>query len=168
MFCAKVTWDSGREVSRLLGDTVDSTAPELVKYIPQNYLETICSELKEASETGFDRELMEVIFSHVSDAGRLGKETLPDLIEYLTNEKEARISQLTAEITKVNGAIVALEDQLTDEYQKSIEAQLSQRCAELTRWGRQAGSPERSGPPNLLTTGRLRFPIRIELSQASI
>ncbi len=131
MFCAKVTWDSGREVSRLLGDTVDSTAPELVKYIPQNYLETICSELKEASETGFDRELMEVIFSHVSDAGRLGKETLPELIEYLTNEKEARISQLTVEITKVNGAIVALEDQLTDEYQKSIEAQLSQCRAEL-------------------------------------
>ena len=131
MFSAKVRWHSGREISRRLSEPVDKTGPEFVKYIPQNYLETICSELKESHESQFDRELMDVIFSHVSDANRLRKETLPDLIEHLTNEKEQRISQLAMELSDVNAAIVALEDQLTDEYRKGLEARLEQRRSEL-------------------------------------
>lgn len=131
MFRAKILWHSGAEVSRLLSKSVDPTRPEFVKYIPQNYLETICSELKESHETQFDRELMEVIFSHVSDAERLGRETLPELIDYLTNEKEEHIAQLAAELADVNSAIVALEDELTEEHRKGLEAQLNQRRAEL-------------------------------------
>ena len=115
----------------MLSEDVDKTVPELVKYIPQNYLETICSEFKESHESQFDRELMEVIFSHVSDAERLGKETLPELIDYLTNEKEGRISQLVMELAQVNTSIGSLEDQMTDAYRKSLEAQLEQRRNEL-------------------------------------
>ncbi len=131
MFRARVRWHSGREVTRLLSEPVDATGPELLKYIPQNYLETICSELKESRETRFDRELMEVIFSHVTDGERLGKETLPDLVDYLTDEKEELISQLTADLTGVNATIVVLEEQLTDDYRKRLEGQLGQRRAEL-------------------------------------
>ncbi len=131
MFRAKVRWHSGREIARLLSESVEETGPEFVKYIPQNYLETICSELKESRESQFDHELMDVIFSHVSDADALGKETLPDLIEYLTNEKEQRILQLSLELSEVNVAIVALEDQLTDEYRKGVESRLEQRRSEL-------------------------------------
>lgn len=131
MFRARVRWCSGLEVSRLLSDGVDETSPELVKYIPQNYLESICSELKEPRESRFDRELTEVIFSHVKDADRLGKETLSELIAYITDEKEECVSQLTTELAKVNAEIVALEGQLTDEHRKSLESQLEQRRAEL-------------------------------------
>ena len=131
MFRARVSWHSGSGAPRLLSEVVDITAPELVKYIPQNYLETICSELKESHVTRFDRELMEVIFSHVSDADRLGKETLPELIEYLTSEKEEWISQLAIELADVNAAIVAREEQLTPHHRQSLEAQLEQCQAEL-------------------------------------
>ncbi|HWN57175.1 MAG TPA: hypothetical protein VNO74_03695 [Methylomirabilota bacterium] len=131
MFRATVTWHSNLEVSRLLSATVDETSPELIKYIPQNYLETICSELKESRETQFDRELMEVIFSHVDDPARLGIDTLPALIAYLTNEKEDSIAQLSTDLANVNSIIVALEDQLTEEHKKALEAQLAQKRAEL-------------------------------------
>ena len=131
MFRAKVLWLSGQEVSRRLSEAVDRTGPELVKYIPQNYLEAICSELRESREGRFDGELKEVIFSHVSDAERLGKETLAELIEYVTNEKKDRISQLVTQLKNVNTTISALEDQLTDEYRRSLEGQLEQRRAEL-------------------------------------
>ena len=131
MFRAKVRWLSGQEASRRLSEAVDPTDPELVKYIPQNYLETICSELRESQEGRFDGELKEVIFSHVSDAERLGKETLDELIEYVTNEKKDRISQSVTHLKNVNTTISALEDQLTDEYRRSLEGQLEQRRAEL-------------------------------------
>jgi ABC-type lipoprotein export system ATPase subunit len=131
MFRATVGWQSGRPASRSLGERVDVAAPELVKYIPQQYLEEICAELKESSDTQFDRELMEVIFSHVTEAQRLGKETLGDLIQHMSGVKQQGIDQLTRELTSVNAAIVATEDQMTAEFRRSVEAQLAQRRAEL-------------------------------------
>ena len=90
------------------------------------------------------------MFSHVSDADALGKETLPDLIEYLTNEKEQRILQLSLELSEVNVAIVALEDQLTDEYRKGVESRLEQRRSENKAHdeARPCRSPEPSQDPN--------------------
>lgn len=131
MFSAKITWRSGLEITRRLDESIDKSAVELVKYIPQKYLESICSELKESNKTEFYRELMEVIFSHVEDADRLGKETLSELIDYLTNEKEESISQLVDELEDINIEIVYLENQLTGEYRKSLEAQLVQLYSEL-------------------------------------
>ncbi len=131
MFQAKIRWHADLESSRLLNDAVDGTLPELIKYIPQNFLESICSELKESHETQFDSELMEVIFSHVSDAKRLRKETLRDLIDYLARDKEEHINQLISELASMNADIVALEDQLTEEYRKTLESQLEQCRAEL-------------------------------------
>lgn len=131
MFTAKVDWESGQEFTKRLDESTDQSVVELVKYIPQKYLESICSELKESNETKFDLELMEVIYSHVNEAERLGKETLSELIEYLTNEKEELISQLMGELEDINNEIVSLEDQLTEEYRKSLESKLLQRRNEL-------------------------------------
>lgn len=131
MFRATVRWHSGVQISRALNDGVDDTAAELVKYLPQNYLETICSELKQSRGSRFDHELMEVIFSHVLPPQRLGRETLPALIDYLTSEKEKRIALLFAEVAKINKVIASLEDQQTDEHRKGLEASLEQRRAEL-------------------------------------
>jgi hypothetical protein len=131
MFTGSLLWHSGLETSRLLSETADNTAPELTKYIPQNYLENICSELKASRESRFDNELMEVIFSHVSEADRLGKETLRELIDYLTREKEEQIARMAMEVSAVNEIIVAREELLAPAHRKSLEAQLSQRRAEL-------------------------------------
>ena len=118
-------------MSRTLADSVDANAPELVKYIPQSYLEVICSELEASGDTQFDRELREVIYSHVDEVDRLGYRTLSDLLEYLTDEKETRIEHLKLDLGRVNGEIEKLEDMHREDYRKSLEAQLEQRKAEL-------------------------------------
>lgn len=131
MFYSKLTWRSGREIVRELDRPPDSLSPELAKYIPQNYLEAICSELKESRQTKFDRELMDVIFSHVDEAERVGKENLADLIDFQTNEKEERISQILINLESANTVIEGLEDQFTDEFRQNLEGKLKQRKAEL-------------------------------------
>ena len=131
MFEAIVLWHSGTKVSAQLNQLPMPTSLESVKYIPQNYLETICSDLQKSKDTQFYSELMEVIYSHVSDEERLGKETLTDLINYLTNEKEKLIDQLLDELEDTNTTILDLENHSTVEYKKSLEAHLSQRMAEL-------------------------------------
>jgi ABC-type lipoprotein export system ATPase subunit len=131
MFSASITWKSGLKIKKTLSEPVDQSAVELVKYIPQKYLESICSDLKESNKIQFDHELKEVIFSHVDDTARLGKETLSELINYLTNEKEERISQLVNELKGINIKIVFLENQRTEEYRKGLVAQLEQLNNEL-------------------------------------
>jgi ABC-type lipoprotein export system ATPase subunit len=131
MFRAKVNWMSGHVVQRHLDQSVVQAAPELVKYIPQKYLETICSELRGSSDSQFDHELREVIYSHVGDADRLGKQTLPELIAYLTNETEERIGHLAGDLRSCNSVIVGLEDELTPEHRTTLQSQLDQRRAEL-------------------------------------
>jgi hypothetical protein len=131
MFEAEVLWQSGRRVKRLLAMAVDEAAPESVKYIPQNYLETICAGVSEASDDDFDAELNEVIFSHVDEAQRLGHDKLADLIDALTGATEARIRQLLGDLSSVNIVIVALELEATQEHRASLLAQLEQRKTEL-------------------------------------
>jgi hypothetical protein len=93
-FEATLTWESGSVGSKLLSDPLKHTRPELVKYIPQNFLERICNEISSTTETDFDRELRKVIFSHVAEADRLTKPSLEELISYRTQEANARIAIL--------------------------------------------------------------------------
>lgn len=131
MFEATATWRSGEAVTKQLEAALDRAAPERVKYIPQNYLETICTELREASSTEFDREVEEVIFSHVEHPDRLGKQTLQQLIDYRTSERESAVALLRSELLAVNRAIVDLEARLTAPYKRALESELEQRRAEL-------------------------------------
>jgi hypothetical protein len=131
MFEATVAWRAGEGVTKQLDDDVDPAMPERVKYIPQNYLETICTELRETSSTEFDREVEEVIFSHVEHPDRLGKQTLQQLIDYRTSEREGAIGLLRSELSVVNRTIVDLEARLTAPFKRALESELEQRRAEL-------------------------------------
>lgn len=131
MFEATVQWRSGEPRTKLLSDGCDPTRPELVKYIPQNYLETICSDLKDFKKSDFDLELQEVIFSHVDKASRHGRNSLSELIDYRTEEKGNRIELLVRDLSKVNAELSRLERELSAEFRSGLEQQLEQRRAEL-------------------------------------
>src|SRR5690606_3264818 len=115
-------WASGHAVDRSLAESVDPSAPERVKYIPQSYLEEICDDIKEPSESKFYAELMDVIFSHVDEPNRLGKRDLPSLLAYLTREQENAIELLRNQLTNINREIIELEELLRPEHKKRLDA----------------------------------------------
>jgi ABC-type lipoprotein export system ATPase subunit len=131
MFKATCVWRSADAISRVLDEQVDRSLPERVKYIPQNYLEKICTELRESPTTAFDRELEDVIFSHVDPSERLGRASLRDVLAYRTSEKEAAVGQLVQKLSAANRRIASLEAQSTDEHRRGIESRLAQRRGEL-------------------------------------
>lgn len=132
LFRAAIRWRSGDTVDRLLADPPDTTLPESVQYMPQNHLERICSEIGDGSSTtDFDRELETVIFSHVDPADRLGKQSLRELLDYRTAEKDATLTQLTQKLSEVNRQIVELQERLTAEYRAELEGQRTAREHEL-------------------------------------
>ncbi len=131
LFTAELTWTSGSKIKRRLDASVESSATKSIKYIPQNFLEEVCSELTRIDESGFYGELMEVIFSHVTVAERLGKETLTELIDYVTKEKEERVIQIAQSLRSINAEISRSEAMLDTEYGRSLEAQTLSRMEEL-------------------------------------
>ena len=56
----------------------------------------MCTETAPGQESEFQTELRKVIFSHISDADRLGKETLDELIAYKTEELREQLANSPA------------------------------------------------------------------------
>ena len=130
-FEATLTWESGTAVTKGLDDNVDEHQPELVKYIPQNFLEKICTELGKIDESDFDRELKKVIFSHVQISEQLGKASLDELIVFKTSEASAKIRILKQELLAINEELVTLEDRSMPEHRQEIENLLKVKQTEL-------------------------------------
>ena len=130
-FRATLTWESDTTVTKGLEEQVDETQPELIKYIPQNFLEKICTQLGRIEESDFDHELKKVIFSHVDISDRLNKGSLDELIAYKTSEVKTRIQHLTVELHQINERIIALTEQCTDEHRLQLDNLLSQKQLEL-------------------------------------
>jgi len=130
-FEATLTLESGLPIGKGLEEVVDERQPELVKYIPQNFLEKICTQLGRIAESEFDRELKKVIFSHVESPYRLGQASLDDLITYKATEANQKSELLKQELHRINEQIIALEDKAQPEYRKKIENLLDKKQKEL-------------------------------------
>jgi energy-coupling factor transporter ATP-binding protein EcfA2 len=131
-FSVEINWRSGSPIRKLLSDSTDSSLPERVRYVPQHYLEKVCTEIGDASvRTLFDEELEAVIFSHVPDADRLGKESLRALIDHKSAAIDGRISQLRARLAELNRDYFALRLRGSKAQRQAVVAQLSEKKAEL-------------------------------------
>lgn len=109
----------------------DANGVERVRYIPQTYLEKVCTETEPGQQSEFQSELRKVIFSHISEADRLGHQTLDELIEYKTEELKGQIGNARREIERVNGELVRLENKAAPAYAARIESLLRQKQQEL-------------------------------------
>ncbi len=131
-FDATLTWESGSSISKGLDEAVDEQQPELVKYIPQNFLENICNEIGKVEESDFDKELKKVIFSHVDVSERLEKSSLDELINYRTSEAIHKMTILRQELHKINEAIVQLEEKSSPKYVQEVKNLLKAKQDELS------------------------------------
>ena len=131
LFTARLLWVSEDKKEAKLDADSDLSSPELIKYIPQSYLEFICSDLRNSEDNEFTKELWEVIFSHVKTSDRLQKDSLNDLIAYLTQETGLSIEQLIRELHDVNEMIFSLEEKVSEDYRKTITGLLEKKQREL-------------------------------------
>ena len=145
-FLASLHWLSGEIDPRRLSDSVDPTSVETIKYIPQNYLETICNEVAGGEGSEFDKELKSVIFSHVPDDQRLECDSFDELINFRTNETHEHIALLQRKLHDLNMRIVELNARLTEEHRQGLDQQLKHKQAELV--AHVNAKPEEKQPPD--------------------
>lgn len=130
-FGAEIAWKSGETESLCLADEIPKDEPERLKYLPQDYVETICNELDGVGKSDFEQELKAVIFSHVPDTLRLGQSTLDNLIQFNTDEKQKRIDTLLKQLRDVSRIRAAAEKEQNPNVRLEIEKQIKQKELEI-------------------------------------
>lgn len=128
-FSGKLVWmDKNSEEERILTNNPDPFSVERVKYLPQDFIESLCNS-DDSKE--FEAELRKVIFSHISNSDKLGKSNLDELIEFQSEIIMNDIEEVKSKIQSVNKRIIELEKKKSTSYRKWIEEQLKDKNNEL-------------------------------------
>lgn len=130
-FSATLTWSNGEPTTVALKDEANKSYPERVRYLPQQYLEDLCTEVGSDGANCFEAELKKVIFSHVPIHERLELPSLDQVVHYQTEQIEHNIYTLRSDLSTVNREIVELENTIKAEYTSAIEAQIELKNQEL-------------------------------------
>lgn len=128
---AILTWGNGEEVPVSLAYEPRHDQPERVRYLPQQYLEQLCSEVGSEGRTVFEGELRKVIFSHVPTARRLGLSTLDELVKYRTEQAEEHAAGLRHQLSVLNNEISGMEHALLPDSITALQSQILLKEKEL-------------------------------------
>ncbi len=127
-FEATLTWKSGREVSYCLSHLIDKNQEERIKYIPQSYLEKLCVSIEGKD---FENELKAIIFSHIPQNERLGKNSLDERINHKTSIIRSNIEEIKSEISILNSEILLLEEKNSPLFLLRLNESLTKKNEEL-------------------------------------
>jgi ABC-type lipoprotein export system ATPase subunit len=140
-----IRWLDGQERSRCLDQDVEPGEVELVQYLPQSYLESVCNE-GPGVDRAFSAELGKVIFSHVPEVDRYGATSLEELLEIKTGAIGRRIVILRTELDERASELVRIEDELSAKWRRSLEAELKAKLDQLAV--HEASRPHEVQPPS--------------------
>ena len=130
-FVGKLDWESSESVEKNLAENVKPGTSERVRYLPQHYIEVLCNEIKGVGATKFNDELGNIVFGHVEDADRLGFSSIEELINYRTEQSQKELEHLRSNLTAINGQIVDIEFELSDDVQVRLKSEELRLKAEL-------------------------------------
>lgn len=136
-----ITWESDKEDIQNLSRDPHPAAVENVKYLPQDFLETLCNENHE----NFEDELRNVIFTHIPDAQKLDMTNLKELEQFETDSIQNEIQQILLDLKDANQIVAELESKDTDAYKQQIESNLAQKKVELE--AHNLTKPAKKDPP---------------------
>ncbi len=142
-FEGKLFWHEGEADCKNLYDEVNRNLPEKVEYLPQKYLERICTNI---ADDEFRTTLNEVVFRYVERDQRFGQNNLDDLIRYLTQQEERNLRSRKQNLRQKNREVAALEKKLIPDYFDNLQAKISQKEEERNAH-KKTKPAERQEPP---------------------
>jgi len=128
-FEATIKWADGTVVSKNLSEGVRFTEPEKVKYLPQNYFETLTNEIQEVRQ--FQTEIENVVFSHVEETDRLNQSGFKELEELKTQESREKVSDLKKKLRELHHRLEDLKSRNHPEHKDTLKKELEMLKSEL-------------------------------------
>lgn len=106
-YYGEITWaDNHKITEKSLYSVEDNSMLEYAKYLPQKYIESVCSNLGNE----FQDEVNNVIFSYIDSSEKLGSLTLSELIEKKSESLYSSIRIEQQKIEPINKKIISIED----------------------------------------------------------
>ena len=131
-FMSELTWEEDSIVNtKNLGDEINEENVEMVKYIPQSYLEEVCNEIASGNSTKFSDELGKVIFSDIPEEDKLGYINISELIKNTTANKKNEKYKLIEKLKEINSRIKENIIKTSEEYKREVNDKLEIRRKEL-------------------------------------
>ncbi|TBE93122.1 ABC transporter [Rhizobium leguminosarum] len=124
-FSGELSWLSGKPLKRNLNVIADSSAVEMVRYIPQGRFEALCNAHVEGRSDEFEHELRAVIFSHVPNEVRLDASDFDRLIERQEGPSRAKLNEMRRTLATLNEEIVDVEEQMRPSVRTGLQNQLN-------------------------------------------
>jgi ABC-type lipoprotein export system ATPase subunit len=143
-FEASIIWRNDHEDTKNLDDLIDESLFEKVKYLPQNFVEKLCTK-EDGSD--FEHELRKIIFSHTDTNNRLTSTSLEELIKNKTEIVEKEIRNTINDIIEINTNITELEKQKEANVINALKNALENKLKELT--AHDANKPKEVLPPQI-------------------
>lgn len=142
---AYIQWeDDSSSAIKTLDMSTELTKPERVKYIPQNFLETLCTT---EDDQKFESELKKIIFQYLTPAQRYGLANLDEVINYLTKENADACSEIQSRIREINREIIAMEAMLAPSYREKLANELAYKQTQLSN--AQSAKPKEVVKPSV-------------------
>lgn len=128
-FEAQLKWYDGNDSGwKSLDESVDKNMPERVKYIPQNFLENLCTT---EDEKDFEKEMKSIIFQYLPKNKKYGKQSLDEIVDYLSEEIKQLGDDIKLKIEKQNDIIIALEEKKDPDFKAKLLNLLQLKQEEL-------------------------------------
>lgn len=145
-FEVELVWHDRKTTKRQLSAEIPPGVAEDVKYIPQNYLELICNEIDQVEASAFQRELQEVIFSHIPTEDRMGATTLDELLRLKNVSIDERLRLIKVQIHELSQQIQDMESKAAPTERARLTHLLNEKNREISAHfeGKPKPEPEAS------------------------
>ena len=120
-FTGKLTWLDSKDEVRNLNEDPAADKVEMVRYIPQGHFEDLCNAHITGNSNAFETELRAVIFSHTSEAIRLGALDFDQLIDQQESGFRIQLNDFRKDLHRINQEIAAFEEQLQPNVKSALQ-----------------------------------------------
>ncbi|MCA9359933.1 hypothetical protein KC850_02750 [Candidatus Kaiserbacteria bacterium] len=130
-FESKLDWHDGNSTPAIpLSSLTDVSKRENVRYLPQNYFESLTNDLE---ESGFDTTLKSVTFSHLPPEQRLTTGSFEELEAKKLKNIEADLVKLLEQLNVISNEVVGLEAKSNPKYRQRIQSEIDEKKRELNQ-----------------------------------
>lgn len=128
-FEASLLWNDKQKSDCNLNDNIQLDKNEKVKYLPQKYIEKICTE---DNYEIFQEEINKVVFSHINEVQKLNKDNLKDLIKEKTDSLRNRRTEYKKNLQDNFEKTIELKNKYNNQEMKKTYARLSQILSSIS------------------------------------
>ena len=114
----EISWLDGHEEKKnsLVCEFNPQEKPDKIQYLPQKYIEKVCSNLGDT----FQEEINRVLYSYINLETRGVAKNFNELIEIKTRPIKVEINRLKERLDSINTKIISLEDKMKNSYRISV------------------------------------------------